>query len=315
MRIVSLLPSATEIVCQLGLQPQLVGVTHECDYPPGVSALPKVTTTLIPKHASSGEIDALVRERLVDNSALYSLNMEILADARPELIVTQALCDVCAVAETEVRAAARALPGGARVVNLQPMSLQDVFDTLLLVGKATDSLQRARDEVAALQARVDAVRARSRQLTAAQQPSVAFLEWIDPPFNAGHWTPELIAIAGGRDCIGNLHRPSVTTAWDAIVAAKPDVMFIALCGFDVDRARMDLPLLARNPGWATLPCARNRRVYLADGNAYFSRSGPRLVDSLELLAHALHPQIHPPPPTAARAIEVSDECNASLPAD
>ncbi len=303
MRIVSLLPSATEIICHLGLRAQLVGVTHECDYPPSVAALPKVTTTLIPSDASSRDIDQLVRERLTDSNALYSLNMEALEAARPDLIVTQALCNVCAVAEQEVSAAASRLPSRPQVINLEPMCLGDVLDTVTLLGRATDNTELAVQKVAALRARIAAVQNHGRALSAAQKPKVAFLEWIDPPFNAGHWTPEIIELAGGIDCLGNKGQPSTAMAWQKITAAEPEVLFIALCGFNVARTRRDIPLLESHPGWGELPCARQRRVYITDGSAYFSRSGPRLVDSLEIMAHALHPDIHPLPaglPAATR---------------
>jgi iron complex transport system substrate-binding protein len=293
MRIVSLLPSATEIVCALGLEDSLVGVTHECDYPPFVKGLPKVTRTLIPHDATSAEIDQLVRERLATSRALYTLDMEILESLRPDLLVTQALCDVCAVAEEEVRAAACTLPGQPRVVNLEPMSLEDVLQTLLAVGEVTGRVERARRVVAGLRARVAAVAERTEQIPAEERPRVAFLEWIDPLFNGGHWNPALVELAGGIDVFGNAGIPSRTRAWDELVASRPDVLFVACCGYAADRTVKDLPILARLPGWSDLPCVRASRVYVTDGSAYFSRPGPRLVDSLEIMAHSLHPRLHP----------------------
>lgn len=293
MRIVSLLPSATEIVCALGLEGDLVGVTHECDFPPSVKSLPKVTRTLIPHDAASADIDTLVRQRLKVQTALYTLDVPTLERLRPDLLVTQALCDVCAVAEAEVQEAACRLPGRPQVLNLEPMSLEDVFETLLLVGQATGRAEQARSAVASLQARVNAVVDRTATLPADARPRVAFLEWIDPPFNAGHWNPTLIEMAGGVDVLGNAGQPSRTLAWEEVVRAQPDVLFIACCGFDAERGRQDVPILERQTGWATLPCVQTGRVYVSDGNAYFSRPGPRLVDSLEILAHALHPDLHP----------------------
>ena len=293
MRIVSLLPSATEIVCELGLGEQLVGVTHECDFPAFVRGLPKVTQTLIPHDASSREIDELVRERLKTARALYSLDLPILGRLRPDLIVTQALCDVCAVAESEVTAAACRLPGRPTVVNMEPMSLAEVFESLQLVGDAAGVSRQARDVVARLQARVAAVVERDQ--TIADRPRVVMLEWIDPPFCAGHWSPELVRLAGGSEVIGREGQPSRTTAWEEIVRVDPQVLVIACCGFDVERTRRDLPILVAYPGFAGLSCVRSGQVYLIDGSAYFNRPGPRLVDSLELLAHALHPQVHPLP--------------------
>ena len=293
MRIVSLLPSATEIVCALGLEDALVGVTHECDFPPSVKSLPKVTRTLIPHDAASGDIDALVRERLKVQTALYTLDVPVLERLRPDLLVTQALCDVCAVSEAEVQEASCRLPGRPQVLNLEPMSLQDVFQTLMMVGEATGRTNQVREVVASLQARVDAVAGRTATLLPQQRPRVAFLEWIAPPFNAGHWNPTLIDLAGGVDLLGNAGQPSRTLAWEEVVQSQPDVLFIACCGFDAERARQDVPILERLPGWPTLPCVQSGRVYVSDGNAYFSRPGPRLVDSLEILAHALHPDLHP----------------------
>ncbi len=295
MRIVSLLPSATEIVCVLGLEKNLVGVTHECDYPDFVKALPKVTKTLIPHDATSADIDSLVRERLETTLALYSLDMPVLERLRPDLLVTQALCDVCAVAEAEVSAAACTLPGQPKVLNLEPMSLEDVFTTLLLLGKATRTETRAAEVVQALRERVRTVETRTEQVPAADRPRVAFVEWIDPIFNGGHWNPTLVAMAGGIDVLGSVGQASRTTAWETLLDAQPEALFIACCGFSLERTLQDIPLLESRKGWGDLPCVRNERVYVTDGNAYFSRPGPRLVDSLEIMAHALHPLVHPLP--------------------
>lgn len=293
MKIVSLLPSATEIICTLGLQDQLVGVTHECDYPPAVRTLPKVTQTLIPTDATSAEIDALVRERMATDRALYALDMPMLERLAPELIVTQALCDVCAVAEAEVRAAACTLPGSPRVVNLEPQRIDQVLESIPIVAAAAGEPDRAAPVVAALRARMNAVIERSRKLR--RRPRVMVLEWIDPPFSSGHWTPELVEMAGGIEGLGRTGLPSETTAWENILAWQPEILMIACCGYSVERTLDDLPILYARPGWQDLPCVRNDRVYVVDGSAYFSRPGPRLVDSLEILAHALHPDVHPLP--------------------
>lgn len=293
VRIVSLLPSATEIVCELGLGDQLVGVTHECDFPAFVAGLPKVTRTLIPHDAASREIDALVRERLQTQKTLYALDLPALERLRPDLIVTQALCDVCAVAEAEVTAAACSLPGQPRVVNLEPMSVQDVLDTLPAVARAAGVPDRAGPAVERLRRRIDAVAARTERV--ADRPRVVVLEWLDPPFSCGHWTPELVRLAGGDEVIARPGLPSRTLPWEEVVHARPDVLVVACCGFSVDRTLADVPGLAARAGWADLPAVRAGRVYVTDGNAYFSRPGPRLVDSLEILAHALHPDVHPLP--------------------
>ncbi len=293
IRVVSLLPSATEIVCALGLQKYLVGVSHECDFPVGVADLPLVTNTAIPKGLDSKAIDEKVRELLQTDAALYHLNVDALLALKPTHIVTQALCDVCAVSAAEVEEVACRLPGNPQIVNLEPMSLQQVLDTFTLLGSATQRESEAASVVQVLQARVDTIAERSAAIEDKSRPRVAMLEWIDPLFNAGHWTPELVAMAGGIDCLGNLKQPSVSLTENALLEAQPDVLFVALCGFDLARTELDLPLLERLPGWADLPCVRNGRVYYTDGNAYFSRAGPRLVESLEILAQALHPEVHP----------------------
>ncbi len=303
MRIVSLLPSATEIICRLGLREQLVGVTHECDYPASVLELPKVTRTLIPKDATSREIDELVRERLKTQRALYLIDLPVLERLAPDLIVTQALCDVCAVAEEEVNAAACSLPGRPQVINLEPTRLEEVFDCMLLVGRHANRASQAAEEVERLRARVAAVAERSRSII--HRPRVMLLEWIDPPFSAGHWNPELVRLAGGEEVIGVEGQRSRTVQWSEIVAAQPDVLLISCCGFDIERTLVDLPILRAQPGFADLPCVQNDRVYVSDGSQFFSRPGPRLVDSLELLAHAIDPAIHPQPLKAAPALRLS----------
>lgn len=290
MRVVSLLPSATEIVCAIDGAATLVGVTHECDYPPEVRALPKVTRTLIPSDASSEQIDALVRERLQTGRALYSLDLPVLERVRPDLIVTQSLCDVCAVEESEVRAAVCALPGHPAVVNIEPETLAEVVESVEQVGVAMGRIERARNTVAALRDRIDRVASRTRRLN--NRPRVVVLEWVAPPFSCGHWNPELVAIAGGVECLGAPGGRSRTLRWQEVVDCRPEVLLLACCGFSVERTLQDLPILRSYAGWSDLPCVRSQRVYAVDGASYFSRPGPRLVESLELLAHALHPDVH-----------------------
>lgn len=290
-RIVSLLPSATEIVCALGLEDRLVGVTHECDYPAGVRKLPKVTHTLIPTDATSAEIDALVRDRLGAQSALYSLDMAMLERLQPDLIVTQALCDVCAVAESEVRNAACMLPTGPVVVNLEPETLDEVIACVHQVAKAAGEPERANTLVGHLRARVDAVTSRSQRIS--RRPRVALLEWLDPPFSAGHWNPELVHLGGGEDGLGRPRQKSVTLKWEQVIAWQPEVVLISCCGFTAERTVQEAAVLRRVEGWDELPAVRDGRVYVTDGTSYFSRPGPRLVDSLELLAHVIHPNVHP----------------------
>ena len=293
MRIVSLLPSATEIVCALGLGDQLVGVTHECDYPAFVRSLPKVTRTLIPIDVTSGEIDRLVREQLQAQQALYTLDLPTLEALQPDLIVTQALCDVCAVAEAEVNAAACTLPGSPRVINLEPQALSEVFDAISQVAEAAGVEQTGKQVLSQLEARVASVVARAAAL--AHRPRVALLEWLDPPFSCGHWNPELVRLAGGVEGLGQEGQRSRTLRWSEVIAWQPEVVLVACCGFDVERTLQDVPLLASVHGWNDLPAVRGGHVYVTDGSQYFSRPGPRLVDSLEIVAHAIDPGIHPLP--------------------
>jgi iron complex transport system substrate-binding protein len=303
MRIVSLLASATEIICQVGLAEHLVGVSHECDYPKFVKDLPNVTESLIPKDASSAEIDAAVRKQLSTDKAIYHLDMDVLKALKPDFIITQSLCEVCAVAEDEVLDAVCELPGNAKIINLEPMTLQDVFDTLLLVGEETNFKQQAINAVSNLKKRVESVMEKTEQNIALDsRPELVFLEWIDPPFNAGHWTPELIEYAGGISLLSNKHKPSTTLSWDSIVKIDPEVLFVACCGFDLKRTLQDMPILTSKDEWSSMKCVRQNNVYLTDGNAYFSRPGPRLVDGLEIIAHALHPDIHALPDNLVPAI-------------
>jgi iron complex transport system substrate-binding protein len=293
MRIVSLLPSATEIIAAIGLEDDLVGVTHECDYPRSVLGLPKVTKTLIPTKASSAEIDSLVRDRLGAKSALYSLDMDALEALRPDLIVTQALCDVCAVAEEEVRDAACRLSSLPGVLNLEPETLDEVFDAIRQVGVATANEAGARELCESLWARAAQVVERTRSVT--RRPRVALLEWLDPPFSTGHWNPELIRLAGGVDGLGREGQKSVTLEWKQVIDWNPEVVLISCCGFTAERTMEEVHVLRDVAGWEDLAAVRDGRVLVTDGASYFSRPGPRLVDSLELLAHVIHPDVHPLP--------------------
>jgi iron complex transport system substrate-binding protein len=273
------------------MENRLVGVTHECDYPPTVRRLPKVTRTRIPTDATSGEIDRLVRKEVKEARSLYMLNLPLLKDLRPDLLVTQSLCEVCAVAQHEVQAALAELPGAPRVINLEPQSLEGLFEALQQVAGAVGV--SADETVRCLRVRVEAVTARSSALTT--RPRVALLEWLDPPFSCGHWSPELVRLAGGVEGLGKEGRPSRRLRWDEIMAWQPEVIVVACCGLSVERALQDLPGVRSIAEWQALPAVRSGRVYVADGSQYFNRPGPRLVDSLELLAHLFHPDLHPLP--------------------
>jgi len=302
MRIVSLLPSATEIVCSLGLEEQLVGVTHECDFPTAVRRLPKVTRLHSPADGTSAEIDRLVVERLSVGEALYTLDMALLESLQPDLIVTQSLCGVCAIAEREVQAAVCILPGRPRVVNLEPTSLDGVLASIRTVAAAAGVVDRADHVVADLRRRIDAVV--SRVAAIRRRSRTILLEWIDPLFTCGHWSPELVRLAGAIEGLGQEGKPSRRARWEEIVLWQPETLVLACCGFDVERTLRDLPILTAQPGWAELPCVRDNRVYVVDGAAYFSRPGPRLVDGLEILADVLHPGTAPlgSPTTALRHV-------------
>ncbi len=300
MRIVSLLPSATEMICGVGRGQDLVGVTHECDFPPRVRGLPAVTNTLIPSDTSSREIDTLVRERLTKSRALYTLDLPVLEALRPNLIVTQTLCQVCAVAEDEVRAAACGLPGKPEVLNLEPERLEDVLRAIREVGWATGATRVADAFVASLEARVERVAEGGARIR--ERPRVLLLEWLDPPFSSGHWNPQLVRVAGGIEVLGREGERSRTVSWEEVIASGPEAVIVSCCGYDLERTVRDLPILESVPGWARTPAARSGRVYLVDGSQYFSRPGPRLVDSLEILAHALHPTVHPAPTAWSRAV-------------
>ena len=287
MKIVSLLPSATEIVCALGLEENLAAVTHECDYPPPVRGKPRITRSVLPPELSSAEIDAAVREQLSGAQSLYAIDEEMLADIRPDVILTQQLCDVCAVSYGDVLDAVRRLPPGPCLVNLEPTTLDDVWRDITRVGTATGREGEAAHLTASLRARVAAVRERAAR--ADTRPRTVLLEWLDPLFCGGHWDPELVEIAGGFDGLGRMHAPSTQISWAAVREFAPEVLVVAQCGFGIKRTAQDMRRLQTQPGYYDLPAVRAGRVYIVNGSDYFSRPGPRLADSLEILAAIVHP--------------------------
>lgn len=293
MNVVTLLPSATEIVCGLGLESTLVGVSHSCNFPHSVRKLPTMTSTRVPYTEPSAVIDEFVREHLADNAALYDLDIDALIAVAPDVIVSQALCDVCAVSTGDVIAALTDLPSQPALVDLNPNNLNDVFADCERVGDALGQPLRATRYTQSLIDRKNAIADRSRGISENNRPGVVFLEWLDPPFNGGHWNPELVEIAGGRDLLGASGEPSSTLEWSGIAASEADVLFIACCGLSTERALQDVEKACQRPEWQSLPAVRNGRVYVTDGDAYFARPGPRLIDGLEMMAHALHPDIHP----------------------
>lgn len=284
MRIVSLIPSATEIACRLGLREALVGVTHECDFPAGIGALPTVTRSLIPVDAASAEIDRLVTEQMASEPSLYALDAEQLEALRPDLIVTQSLCDVCAVPDSNVEQVAINLETRPSIVRLQPKTLDDVLDSIVVVAQAAGIKERGHRVAAELRERIRQISYRNdRQSTV----RVALLEWLDPPFAAGHWNPELVRLAGGTDILGQPAAKSRRVSWEEVAESDPDVIAVACCGLSAERARVDIEQLSDDGVWSQLRAVRLGQVLTFDGSQYFNRSGPRLVESLELLAGGL----------------------------
>jgi iron complex transport system substrate-binding protein len=293
MRVVSLLPAATEIVAALGLVDSLVGVSHECNYPPDVNGKPRVShCEVYGKDLPSADVDRWVSDALSSNGALYTIDEPLLRELAPDVIVTQQLCDVCAIDYRTISAIADSLPGRPRLVSLSPSSFTDVLDDIRRVAAALGVPERGEALVASLETRVEAVHSRASR--ARVRPRCVQVEWIDPLYCSGHWNPELVEIAGGVDPLGLPGKPSVRTAWENLVAARPEVLVLACCGYEIERTLEDLRLLQSRPAWAALPAVRDGRVYAVNGCAYFSRPGPRLVDSLEILAQIIHPEIFPP---------------------
>ena len=305
MRIVSLLPSATELVCGLGLRQQLVGVSHECDYPNSVIGLPILTSSRIPEGLDSGSIDHLVTEQLKSDQALYDLNIDVLTSLRPDLIVTQALCDVCAVSGNDVARAVGSLPNNPKVINLEPNCLTDVLDTVELLAEAADCVKQGQIYLRELRCRISRVNDKSSVVNLSDKPRVALLDWLDPIFDGGHWSPEIIELAGGIACFGNKREPSQRRSWNDLIQAKPDIIFIALCGFNVERSMQDVEDFFSSQEFSVLRDQVGSKVFLVDGNAYFSRPGPRLVDALEIMANAVHPLIHKLPSNLPVAIKLT----------
>jgi len=288
IRTVSMLPAATEIVGALGLMDQLVAVSHECDYPEEANHRPRVTyCEIYGKGLPSAEIDRWVSERLQTHGSLYTLDEAKLRELAPDLILTQRLCDVCAPSYDSVDALARALPSRPRVLNLEPKNLRDVLQCHVDVAAAMGRPERGAEVRRELEKRIAAVTARAVNRA---RPRVFIMEWAEPIYNSGHWNPELIRLAGGVPLLSPEGEYSVRLAWEDLRAADPEVLVIACCGHKVDRTRQDIPLLEALPGWRELSAVRNRRAYLADGSAYFSRPGPRITDTLEMLASMIHPE-------------------------
>jgi iron complex transport system substrate-binding protein len=296
MRIVSLVPHATELLYALGLGADVVAVTHECDFPAEVLELPHVTRDVLPPGLGPAEIDAAVRELTQSGQAIYELDEDQLADLEPDLIVTQQLCLVCAVSYDDVVEVAGRLPTQPRVVSLDPHTLGEAMGDIRTIAQATGAHDAARDLVTRQRARIDDVR---RAVLKAEPVAVAAVEWLDPVFVAGHWTPQIVELAGGRDVLGFAGEHSEQSTWEMVAAARPEVVVVMPCGYDAERALEEARAYA-----AELRSTGARRVVAVDAAAYFSRPGPRLVDGLELMAHVLHPDLVPDAPAAVLEVEV-----------
>ncbi len=305
LRIVSLLPSATEIVCALGLEDSLVGITHECDYPPTVAGKPRLTASRISHETmSSAEIDHAVRSQLDGHGSIYDLDEENLRALKPDLIITQELCEVCAVSYKQVRQAARMFETETAVVSLEPNTIADIFENILTVGQLTDREARARLVVEQLSARLE----RLKEKTAAvkERPRTLMLEWLEPPFAPGHWVPEQTMLAGGEPIMGHAGERSQTMTAEEIKTAEPEVVIMIPCGYYKEDILRQLEQSRLPAGWHELPAVRRGEVWAVDATSYFSRPGPRVVEGAEITAHILHPEIFGTP-TEQQAVRVASE--------
>lgn len=287
-RIVSLIASATEIVAALGFEEELVGRSHECDFPPSVRRLPTCSQPRIDVNGTSLQIDQRVKAAVQDALSVYSVHVDVLEELRPTHIITQTQCGVCAVSLSDVERAVCQMTGGRpQVVSLEPMSLADVWEDIRKVAAALDAPQRGDELIAGLQSRLDDLAAQAATID--QQPTVGCIEWLEPLMCAGNWVPELVEIAGGRCLFGEAGRHSPSMSWDQLREQDPDVLAVMPCGFDVERTCRELHLLTEHPFWSELQAVRNNRVFVTDGNQYFNRPGPRVVESAEILAEIQHP--------------------------
>ena len=287
-RILSLLPSSTEMVCALGMAERLVGVSHECDYPAEVVGLPILTEPKLDPSGTSRAIDDRVRQLVQDGLSVYRLKTDLLRDLKPDLIVTQDQCEVCAVSVSEVeRAVQSLLASDVALVSLSPQRLGDIWYDMQGLAQALGQDEQAEDLLRALKKRVWKVEQRTRHL---ERPRVACLEWLDPLMASANWVPEMVEIAGGTYDLAAAGDHSPTLSWDRLLETQPEVVVIMPCGFPIAQSQAELPTLTAHPDWQRLPAVQAGRVYIVDGNAYFNRPGPRIVESIELLAEMLHPQ-------------------------
>jgi iron complex transport system substrate-binding protein len=288
--VVSLLPSATEMVHFAGAAESLVGVTHECDHPPGVESLPKLTSSRIDPTLSGAEIDAEVNRLVTDDESIYALDADLLEGLEPDLVITQGLCAVCAVSTSLVEEAIEGLGSRPELLVLNPTSLEDVLGDSVRIGDALGHGREARENVGLLRNRLAEV---ERAVAGLPRPRVGCIEWLDPPFSAGHWVPEMVRLAGGRELFAGPGERSVRLDWETVFGAAPEVLVLMPCGFDAARTAEEAEALPNLPGWSDLPAVRDGRVWAVDANSFFSRPAPRLVEGVEILARILHPGAFP----------------------
>ncbi|HEU4510112.1 MAG TPA: DUF5522 domain-containing protein [Pyrinomonadaceae bacterium] len=293
VRIVSFLPSATEIACALGLADSIVGITHECDYPPEIKSKPVVVRNVLPiETMTQGEIDRAVAERMREGKSLYQIDEQLLRELAPDVIMTQNLCQVCAPSGNEVSQVLKALPKAPQILWLTPQSLDEIFDNVRELGAATNRVEEAEALVNDCYLRLEQLK--DRVSKASTRPRVFCMEWLDPVYASGHWVPELVKIAGGIDELGRERGESVRVSWDQITACAPEVLAIMPCGFNLEQTMKQVwNVFARRSTspFFDLPAARNNRVYAVDANSFFARPGPRVVEGAELLAQLIHPEL------------------------
>jgi iron complex transport system substrate-binding protein len=287
MRICSLLPGATEIVAALGLSDSLVGISHECDYPPSVKAIPVMVQSVIESHhATSEQIDRQVQEVLSTGQQLYQLREAAFLDSHPDLVISQGLCDVCAITPHDLQQAMQSFPQQPLLLTLNPTTLDEVITDVERIAEAAQCQSDGRRLTSELQSRLTALREMGGKQT--DRPRVACIEWLSPLYAGGHWVPDMVAAAGGIDCLGTSGTPSREVSWEELDQAKPDLIVLMPCGFSIDQTRRELGTVTTQPSWHKLRAVRNRQVFLVEASSYFSRPGPRLVDGVALLAAAFH---------------------------
>ena len=297
MRICSFLPSTTEIICELGLMDNLTGITHECDFPEAVNSKERVIMSSIDhKTLTSKEIDDLVTENAKEGKSTYLVDKDKLMAASPDIIFTQGLCEVCAVSGNQVLEAVEVLDSPPEIVSLEPGTVDEVLDSILTIGNATGRSEQALELTSKLRSRIENIRNVSERER--DKPRVFCLEWLEPPFVAGHWVPDMVEIAGGENGLRAKGEPSIKVEWEEIIDFAPHYIFIMPCGFDIDKTLNEIDSVTSNEIWYQTPASQKGNVYLVDANSYFSRPGPRIVEGIEIIARTIHSDLfkmEPPP--------------------